>query len=431
MGTSSRISYLVLVSFLSLSLAGKSIQYSGISFTSQDIDIKDAFPNSVKLVESLGDTLINHLNDNSILNANLRIEVSDSFSTTPYSIIVAIDHESIDTQYVDHRKSCTNRFRLGMQVIVFSTRDQQVLSISPLTLRSQYQDPSINGICGLDKKIELLRFAELSYGIQIPIKNYKNYISLKNTEMIKLIRNKSIEFNLFSKKDKIFGMVINKILSTKPENIQNSQFFVGIDDIKLGKLALEQMLGNKEFKKNSLFADSYGDFKKESYKVWAGQQFSKWFSDTFEFPLIPYVKGKALGKDITLKFENGNEALNLRLPSLDYGFVINIKGFKKVKLDESNLREAFAWAAFSSIEFHNVGIEKLSEISLKHVYTREINKSDSVEDWDNFNYSQNRIMKDYVTNLETLDRKWLKKASNFSSKEFKKHSNIIKKNIRL
>jgi hypothetical protein len=143
------------------------------------------------------------------------------------------------------------------------------------------------------------------------------------------------------------------------------------------------------------------------------------------------AKGRALGENITLKFENANEAVNLRLPTLDFGFVINVKGFKKVKLDESKLREAFAWAAFSSIEFHNVGIKKLSEINLKNIQTSEVNKGYSVDDWQKFNIAQNRIMKDYVANLEKLDKKWLKKASKTSTKEFKKHSNLIKKNIRL
>ena len=111
---------------------------------------------------------------------------------------------------------------------------------------------------------------------------------------------------------------------------------------------------------------------------------------------------------------------------------IGIKGFKKVKLDESKLRELYAWAAFSSIEFHNVGIEKLAEINLKNTsILEEVMTGDTIDDWDKFNLAQNRIMKDYVSNLESLDKKWLKKSSKTSSKEFTKHMNLVKKNIRL
>tara|TARA_B110000305_G_C19372722_1_gene605351 strand:- start:46 stop:1335 length:1290 start_codon:yes stop_codon:yes gene_type:complete len=428
--TSSKISYFVLVSFLSLSLSGESIQYSGISYTSSNKDYKEVFPNTTQLAESLTKTISAYLEQNTSLNPNLRLEGSESFKDGSYSIVIGLDHESVTTRNL--ASQCSRIFRLGIQVIVFNIQDQQVVSITPVSKRYPYLDSLINGGCNSnDKRIELLRFAALFYGIEIQQKDYKKYISLTNNEMIELVKNQSIESNSYIKEDNILGIVINQVLDTKLEDIKNTNFFVGIADVQIGDLAFEQMSGNKEFTKNLTFTDSFGDFQKESYKVWAGQQFSKWFADTFEYPLIPYVKGRALGENITLKFENANEAVNLRLPTLDFGFVINVKGFKKVKLDESKLREAFAWAAFSSIEFHNVGIKKLSEINLKNIQTSEVNKGYSVDDWQNFNIAQNRIMKDYVANLEKLDKKWLKKASKTSTKEFKKHSNLIKKNIRL
>ena len=426
----SKISYFVLASFLSLSLIGESIQYSGISYTTSNKDIQEVFPNTLLLEKSLRQTLYSHLSQNKSLNPNLNLEVSDSFKDGSYSIVIGLDHESVSTRNLEN--ICSRIFRLGIQVIIFNTQDQQVVSISPVSERDPYIDPLINGGCDSNnKKIELLRFAALFYGIELQQKDYKNYTSFTDDEMIELVKNKSIESSSYMKDGNILGMVINKVLDTKLEDIKNTNFFVGIDDVQIGELAFEQMSGNKEFAKNFIFTDFFGDFQKESYKVWAGQQFSKWFSDTFDYPLIPYVKGRALGSDITMKFANGSEALNLKLPSLDFGFVINVKGFKKVKLDESELREAFAWAAFSSIEFHNVGIKKLSEINLKNVQTSEVNKGYSVDDWQNFNMAQNRIMKDYVANLEKLNKKWLKKASKTSTKEFKKHSNLIKKNIRL
>lgn len=428
--TSSKISYCVLVSFLSLSLSGESIQYSGISYTSSNKDYKEVFPNTTQLAESLTKTISAYLEQNTSLNPNLRLEGSESFKDGSYSIVIGLDHESVTTRNL--ASQCSRIFRLGIQVIVFNIQDQQVVSITPVSKRYPYLDSLINGGCNSnDKRIELLRFAALFYGIEIQQKDYKKYISLTNNEMIELVKNQSIESNSYIKEDNILGIVINQVLDTKLEDIKNTNFFVGIADVQIGDLAFEQMSGNKEFTKNLTFTDSFGDFQKESYKVWAGQQFSKWFADTFEYPLIPYVKGRALGENITLKFENANEAVNLRLPTLDFGFVINVKGFKKVKLDESKLREAFAWAAFSSIEFHNVGIKKLSEINLKNIQTSEVNKGYSVDDWQNFNIAQNRIMKDYVANLEKLDKKWLKKASKTSTKEFNKHSNLIKKNIRL
>ena len=40
-------------------------------------------------------------------------------------------------------------------------------------------------------------------------------------------------------------------------------------------------------------------------------------------------------------------------------------------------------------------------------------------------------MKDYVSNMGVYDKKWLSKSSKMPAKDFKKHVNLIKKNIRL
>ena len=270
------------------------------------------------------------------------------------------------------------------------------------------------------------------YGVEIQKKDYELYLSKNEDEIIEMIKNESVDSDLYIGSKSVLTNVINEILSADLNALSNTNFFVGVDDVVLSEFVSDQMSGKKDTSENYYFTDPlFGDFQHQSYKVWVGQEFSKWFSDTFNYPLIPYVKGKALGNDIPLKFADSDEILNLRLPSLDFGFVIKVKGFKKVKLDESKLREAYAWAAFSSIEFHNVGIKKLTEIDLKNVLTAEVNKGDGVDDWDNFNTSFNRIMKDYVSNMGVYDKKWLSKSSKMPAKDFKKHVNLIKKNIRL
>ena len=270
------------------------------------------------------------------------------------------------------------------------------------------------------------------YGVEIQKKDYELYLSKNEDEIIEMIKNESVDSDLYIGSKSVLTNVINEILSADLNALSNTNFFVGVDDVVLSEFVSDQMSGKKDTSENYYFTDPlFGDFQHQSYKVWVGQEFSKWFSDTFNYPLIPYVKGKALGNDIPLKFADSDEILNLRLPSLDFGFVIKVKGFKKVKLDESKLREAYAWAAFSSIEFHNVGIKKLTEIDLKNVLTAEVNKGDGVDDRDNFNTSFNRIMKDYVSNMGVYDKKWLSKSSKMPAKDFKKHVNLIKKNIRL
>ena len=415
---------------------GSYIQYSGISYISQNKDILNVFPNSIKLENSLRGLLYEHLDNNKSLNPFLKLDVSETFRDGSFSIIVALDKESISSIYLNRIGSddkCQRTFSLSTQTIIFNTSEQQIVSIKPNAARRLHFDDPKDGNCDYrDKKTELLRFAEMFYGVEIQKKDYEPYLSKNEDEIIKMIKNKSIKSNSYTSNKSVLANIINEILLADLNTLSNTNFFVGVDDVVLSEYVSDQMSGKKDTSENYYFIDPlFGDFQHQSYKVWVGQEFSKWFSDTLNYPLIPYVKGKALGNDIPLKFADSDQILNLRLPSLDFGFVIKVKGFKKVKLDESKLREAYAWAAFSSIEFHNVGIKKLTEIDLKNVLTAEVNKGDGVDDWDNFNTSFNRIMKDYVSSMDVYDKKWLSKSSKMSAQDFKKHVNFIKKNIRL
>ena len=415
------LSILLLFSY---QISSEVIQYSGVSYISSNADIQEMFPNSMKIESSLRKTIYDELKQNQSKNPKLNLSVSESYKDGSYSTVIAIENENIST--INLNNNCLSTFSIGIQIITFNTKDQQIVSILPNAVRRIYYDEPINNSCNnIDRKINLIRFAELYYGLDISKKDYDKFISLSDEEIVKKIEEISLESKAFYMSNQIIGAVINNTLNLKLEDIKNTNFFVGIDDVKLSDLAVSQLTGNKGFPQNHTYSDFFGDFQSEAYKIWAGQQFSKWFSDAYNFPLIPYVKGRALGKDISMKFADGSEALNLKLPSLDFGFVINVRGFNKVKLGESQLREAYAWAAFSKIEFHNVGIEKITEVNLKHVYTEEVNKSDSVDDWANFDLSKNRIMKDYVNNLKTLDKAWLKKSSKLKTKEFKKHSNLV------
>ena len=427
----------LLILILSINYVHSSyIQYSGISYISQNKDIKSIFPNSIKLESSLRGLVYEHLSKNKSLNPELQLGVSETFKDRSYSIIVALDNESISSIYLNRIGSddkCQRTFSLSTQTIVFNSKEQQIVSIKPNAARRLHFDDPRDGNCDYrNKKLELLRFAEMFYGVEIQKKDYELYLSKNEDEIIEMIKNESVDSDLYIGSKSVLTNVINEILSADLNALSNTNFFVGVDDVVLSEFVSDQMSGKKDTSENYYFTDPlFGDFQHQSYKVWVGQEFSKWFSDTFNYPLIPYVKGKALGNDIPLKFADSDEILNLRLPSLDFGFVIKVKGFKKVKLDESKLREAYAWAAFSSIEFHNVGIKKLTEIDLKNVLTAEVNKGDGVDDWDNFNTSFNRIMKDYVSNMGVYDKKWLSKSSKMPAKDFKKHVNLIKKNIRL
>ncbi|MAC86101.1 MAG: hypothetical protein CMC94_04050 [Flavobacteriales bacterium] len=410
-------------------LFAQTIQYSGLSFLSQNKDTKDLFPNTLILEPYLRKAIFQHLQANIQDDSPLNLSVSESFKDGTLSLIIAIDSERVASIFFNNK--CLHTYSVGAQVIVFSAKDQSILSIQPHTARKIYTDEPIEASCkNRRSKIDLLRFTEIFYGLDISKDNYKNYTNLEDTEIINSIQAESLTSQSFVGANSFLQPIFSSILSANPKDINSTNFFVGIDDVIIENLASSQMSGESEYSENYEFSDFFG-FNQNIYKIWAGQQFSKWFSQTYSYPIIPFVKGKALGRDVAIKFADTGEILNLTLPSLDFGFVLKIRGFKKVKLDQSSLREVYGWAAFGEIEFHNVGIEMITSIKLKNVLTEEINKDDEVDDWSNFNVSTNRILKDYVDNSKKLDKKWLSKATKLKKKEFNKHINIVKKSIGL
>ena len=425
-----------LLTIFLLTIAGNNlfadfIQYSGVSYIAQNSSVEDAYPNSLKIEKHLRKIIFNHLSENIPQDSSLKLSVSESFEEDPLSLIISIDNENLSS--IQLNNNCLRTYSIGLQVITYNLKSQQILSIKPFAIRKIYLDPLIKNSCKENNEKEnLLRFSEIYFGLDISKSDYKEYISLDDDSLIMKVKSTSLKNNSYMTKSSFLLPVLEDVLSSNYFDSRRQSFFVGVEDIVLSSFSKDQMSGQKELKKNHLFLNSNDyNFDDRQFKVWVGQQFSKWFSETFDYPIIPFVKGKSLGRDIAIKFADQDKILNLKLPKLDFGFIIKLKGFKKVKLDESNLREAYAWAAFADIEFHNVGIQKITQIELKNVFTEEVNKGDSVDDWNNFNLSLNRILKDYVSNLNNADKKWILKSSKMSTKDFKKHSNLIKTNIKL
>ena len=274
------------------------IQYSGISFISQNKDILNIFPNTVKLESSLRSLVITP-NANKSSNPVLKLGVSETFRDGSYSIIVALDNESVSSIYLNRIGSddkCQRTFSLSTQTIIFNTQDRQIVAIKPNAARRLHFDDPKDGSCDYrNKKVELLRFAEMFYGLEIQ-KDYESYLIKDDNEMIEMIKNKSIASNLYTSDKSVLTNVINEILSANLGILSNTNFFVGVDDVVLSDYVSDQMSGKKDTSENYYFTDPlFGDFQQQSYKVWVGQEFSKWFSDTFNYPLIPYVKGRLLG----------------------------------------------------------------------------------------------------------------------------------------
>jgi hypothetical protein len=281
----------------------------------------------------------------------------------------------------------------------------------------------------MDPKLHLLRF--LSFYLD---KDYSNdeeavLLGLSEGEMLERVLEESEIELLVSNESSLLGEFFLSLNALDLDAIKNSNFYVGISEVSFEELADKQLSGADEgFTENNYYSDFFG-FKPNSFKVAIGQQFVKNFSKTFNYPLVPFVKGRALGREIALKFADSTELLNLKLPELDWGFHIKVRGFKKVKLDETSLREAFAFAAFSSVTFENVGIKAFTSIDVKNVYSVTYNKGDGIDNWENFNGSLFKSHSDYISNLQQPDKAWYPKNSNMKKKDFNNHRKIVLEKI--
>ena len=100
-------------------------------------------------------------------------------------------------------------------------------------------------------------------------------------------------------------------------------------------------------------------------------------------------------------------------------------------LDESSSRQALAWAAFGNITFQSVGFKDFDSINIQHVYSKEVNKGDEIDDWDNFDISTQFFLKNYIENINNVNKKWISDNTEYKYKDFMKFSKLVKEKLKL
>lgn len=425
---------------LSLNIASvnaQDIQWAGLSYISQSADVNESFPYTSQLESTLRSKVL--ANNLRALAPNLSYEFTlggrDTYRDGSLSLVLALESENINSVdfVVGENLKCLTTYSLSLQSILYSPADQSILSIEPFFKRRMYlSDKSKNISCkDVSPQLHLLRFLSFYLGIDLSPDKEQELLLLNTKDMIDVILASSNSDELFTQQNTLLGEFFTSLGLIDINLIKNTNYYVGISEVSFQELADKQLKGVEEgFEENNYYADFYG-FKPNSFKVAIGQQFVKNFSKTFNYPLIPFIKGRALGREVALKFADSTELLNLTLPELDWGFHIKVRGFKKVKLDETSLREAYAFAAFSTIDFENVGIKTFSTIEIKNVYTVTYNIGDGVDNWENFNGSLFKSQSDYIKNLFKADKNWYSNNTNMKKKDFEKHRETVLNKIGL
>jgi hypothetical protein len=420
-------------SILSAQTLYPTLQWAGISFITRDIDVSEQFKHSSILNEDLRPFITKKLSSLNNLSFVLNVENAESYRDGTISFLLATDTERISAGKlnVNNEIRCLSIYSISLQAFVYDQASQSILQIFPFSGEVNHLDPLIENDCKKrNHDLDTLRILMFYLSIDKSRVEQMELLKMPFEQRVSQLLNESNKKNSLQVPNNLFGEFMASIERLDPNAIRDTNFIVGISEISLSDLSVNQLSGFTEFSENKYFSDIFG-FQEDAFKIWMSQQFTKWFNEAFNLPLIPFTKGKALGGDVPIKFSDSAKILNLKLPSLDFGFKINIRGFKKAKLDESRLRQAYAWGAFGNIVFENPGYQEYTSIDVKNILSEEVNKGDDIDDWKRFNFSLNKSMRDYIQNLKKLDKKWVKDNTNLKQKEFKKQSKLIIQKLKL
>jgi len=391
------------------------ISWAGLSYMSQANEVESLYPFSLSLEKKiqplLREVTLAQEKDYELITS----ELVDSDLGDNRTIVVALDKERITGGKLG--KYCFWEYAISAQVILYDSESQNILSIFPVGKRRPYVEETKDcSVLKRDKKRDRFRFCQMYLGLETD----SNYSDKEFED--KCLKVSSEEVNNGFIND--ISAAVSKISITDKKNIR----FVGIGNVSVQPRALEILSGKEEYSSHPFYKDKSLLFDKVTYENWIGQTFAKSISSKLNVPIVPPLKGKAIGGSIPLTFSDSSKVANLQLPELDFSFDIKIRGFKKVKLDETSLREAWVYGSYLTVSFGLEGMHSQSS-KIKNGYMREKVKADDLNDWQQFDYSTEIIFREFADSLIKLDKKWVKDKTNLPFKEAKNYFSYTKEKL--
>ena len=391
------------------------ISWAGLSYMSQANEVESLYPFSASLEKKiqplLREVTLAQEKDYELVTS----ELVDSDLGDNRTVVVALDKERITGGQLG--KYCFWEYAISAQVILYDSESQNILSIFPVGKRRPYVEETKD--CSpqkRDKKRDRFRFCQMYLGLETDT----NYSDKEFEDNCLKVSSKEISNGFIND----ISTAVSKISITDKKNIR----FVGIGDVSVQPRALEILSGKEEYASHPFYKDENSSFDKVTYENWIGQTFAKSISSTLNVPIVPPLKGKAIGGSIPLTFSDSSQVANLQLPELDYSFDIKIRGFKKVKLDETSLREAWVYGSYLTVSFGLEGMHDQSS-KIKNGYVVEKVKEDDLSDWQQFDYSTEIIFREFADSLIKLDKKWVKDKTNLTFKEAKNYFSYVKEKL--
>lgn len=149
----------------------------------------------------------------------------------------------------------------------------------------------------------------------------------------------------------------------------------------------------------------------EVYETWGADLVSEAVSAHIGVPMVPYLKGQAVGR-MSMQVMNG-DVYNLALPKPDYEISVAFKGVKKLKFSESAGGSSFIYGTFADIAIREPVLNKTYlSTALKNGETKIVPASQTyVDDFPAFYDSLNRMFVKLADTVAGKGTDWLKSAA--------------------
>ncbi len=108
---------------------------------------------------------------------------------------------------------------------------------------------------------------------------------------------------------------------------------------------------------------------------------------------------------------------------------INLKGFKKVLAQSSDVEDQYLYGSFIDLKIFQPDLDKIYfDESLRGVTTIKIPKDIEPKDWRKYYYNLKILFENFSLNIKKQDKKWMKKATkNKIKKKLKSLNTLLEK----
>lgn len=338
------------------------VYFAGFAFLGEDQYISQNYPHSLALSQTMsGDVsefdkvLAERMQGIRNPSYNLKFgELARLGPDSPSTLVLAftLDREAVSTEQVDdvHKVMVT----LSAQALFVDFRTMSIVATYPVVAR--YTD----GLKQAPSADDVRRIVRDLYLGKLGVNIFDDFV------------------------DTLTGITLNANVANK----------VQVTDVEIGADA-------RPFLPGYLLADE------ANAKAFVAQQFSKALSKNQRIPVLPYVKGQAIGNKMSQRFADGR-VYSLAIPKPDYSISLSLSKFKKVDYARSAAGSSFIYGSFLGVK---AGIPELGKVyfdaTIKYGATKVVSaEQSSVDDWPAFEASLLILMEEFTKALNTPRPEW-------------------------